>query len=168
MERTHSSPPSSPASHPASGVQPPEQVTETPDPTLPSATPRVAFGNVARGTVAQKMAVEVSVVRDPAALKALEPEWRALAASAPGALFRGPDWLLPWWDAYAPALTATPHVLVGRGNGGELVAIAPLYQRNLKIALLEARELRLMGDAGPRPPSLDLIARAGWEDRAGA
>src|SRR5690348_6955363 len=149
MERTHSSPPSSPASHPASGVQPPEQVTETPDPTLPSATPRVAFGNVARGTVAQKMAVEVSVVRDPAALKALEPEWRALAA-------------------YAPALTATPHVLVGRGDGGELVAIAPLYQRNLKIALLEARELRLMGDAGPRPPSLDLLARAGWEDRAGA
>ena len=26
----------------------------------------------------------------------------------------------------------------------------------------------MMGDAGPRPPSLDLLARPGWEDRAGA
>jgi len=111
--------------------------------------------------------VDVSVVRDLAALRALEPEWRALAADGPGALFRGPDWLLPWWDAYHVTLHATPHVLVGRAEG-ELVAIAPLYQRTLKVALLEARELRLWGDAGPRPPALDLVARTGWEDRAGA
>ena len=25
----------------------------------------------------------------------------------------------------------------------------------------------MIGDAGPRPPALDLLARAGWEDRAG-
>ena len=31
----------------------------------------------------------------------------------------------------------------------------------------DTRELRMMGDAGPRPPSLDLLCRAGWEDRCG-
>jgi GNAT superfamily N-acetyltransferase len=134
---------------------------------MPTATQRVAFGNVAHGTVTRKMAVDVSVVRDLAALRALEPEWRALAATGTGALFRGPDWLLPWWDAYHTTLNALPHVLVGRAEG-ELVAIAPLYQRTLRVAMLEARELRLMGDAGPRPPSLDLVAKPGWEDRAGA
>jgi GNAT superfamily N-acetyltransferase len=132
-------------------------------------TQRVAFGNTLRGTLPpKKMAADVSVVREVSALRALDAEWRALAATAPGALFRGPDWLLPWWEAYAQTLAAQPHVLVARGDGGELVAIAPLYHRTLKIALLEARELRLMGDAGPRPPALDIVARAGWEDRAGA
>jgi GNAT superfamily N-acetyltransferase len=38
----------------------------------------------------------------------------------------------------------------------------------VKVALLDTRELRMMGDAGPRPPSLDLLSRPGWEDRAGA
>jgi GNAT superfamily N-acetyltransferase len=38
----------------------------------------------------------------------------------------------------------------------------------VKVALLDTRELRMIGDAGPRPPSLDLLARTGWEDRAGA
>ncbi len=49
-----------------------------------------------------------------------------------------------------------------------MVALAPLYRRTAKVALLDTREVRMMGDAGPRPPSLDLLARPGWEDRAGA
>jgi GNAT superfamily N-acetyltransferase len=144
-------------------------VAESTDHALPSATPRVASGNDLRGTVAAKMAVDVSVVRDIAALAALEAEWRAFAQAAPGtgALFRGPDWMLRWWDAYHATLHAQPRVLVGRADG-ELVALAPLYARTIKVAMLEARELRLFGDAGPRPPALDLIARTGWEDRAGA
>src|SRR5205823_5325151 len=67
------------------------------------------------------------------------------------------------------------HVLVGRSTEddatgtktGDIVCLAPLYRRTVKVALLDTRELRMMGDAGPRPPSLDLLARAGWEDRAG-
>src|SRR5258706_5850679 len=98
MALTPSSPPSSSGAPPAPGVQTSRQVTETPDPTLPSAPSRVAFGNVDRGTLAKKMAVDVSVVRDPTALRALEPQWRALAATASRPLLRGPDWLLPWWD----------------------------------------------------------------------
>lgn len=147
------------------------------DPTTPTATRPVAIGNTAaRDTFEKRMAIDVSVVRDLAALRAVEAEWRALAGSGPGALFRGPDWLIPWWHAYHNTLGAELHVLVGRASetetsgvpAGTIVCLAPLYRRTVKVALLDTRELRMMGDAGPRPPSLDLLARAGWEDRAGA
>jgi len=122
------------------------------------------------------MGIEVSVVRDLTALRALEPEWREIAATGPGALFRGPDWLIPWWLAYHNTLAAELHVMVGRASEadaqgtkvGDIVCLAPFYRRTIKIAMLDTRELRMMGDAGPRPPALDLLARRGWEDRAGA
>jgi GNAT superfamily N-acetyltransferase len=152
-----------------------------PDPTLdatPLATPHVANRNAARArrdTFEKRMAIDVSVVRDLTALRAIEAEWRALASHGPGALFRSPDWLIPWWLAYHNTLHSELHVLVGRAteadataNAGEMVCLAPLYRRTIKVALLDTRELRMMGDAGPRPPSLDLLARPGWEDRAGA
>ena len=121
------------------------------------------------------MAVDVSVVRDIAVLRAIEAEWRALAGVGSGGLFRGPDWLIPWWQAYHATLAAELYVVVGRATEadatgvapGEIVCLAPLYRRTVKVALLDTRELRMIGDAGPRPPSLDLLARAGWEDRAG-
>ena len=123
------------------------------------------------------MAIDVSVIRDLAALRALEAEWRALAAATggTGALFRGPDWLIPWWLAYHATLAAELHVLVGRATeadtsgvaAGQIVCLAPLYRRTIKVALLDTRELRMLGDAGPRPPALDLLARPGWEDRGG-
>src|SRR5262245_5435812 len=92
-----------------------------------------------RDNVAPRMAVDVSVVRDIAALQAIEAEWRALAGMGTGALFRGPDWLIPWWQAYHATLAAELHVLVGRaaesdGSGttaGELVCLAPLYRRTV-------------------------------------
>ena len=130
-----------------------------------------------RASVPQRMAIEVTVAKDLDALRAIESEWRALAAAAGNTLFRGPDWLLPWWSAYHATLSASPFVLIGRSTEadaatgvtiGDIVCIAPLYRRTVKVALLETHELRMIGDAGPRPPSLDLIARAGWEDRAGA
>ena len=132
-----------------------------------------ARGVVGRGNVAKRMAIDVSVVRDLTALRAIEAEWRSLASAGAGPLFRGPDWLLPWWHAYHNTLAAELHVLVGRvaeGDpaAGEIVCIAPLYRRTVKVALLDTRELRMLGDAGPRPPSLDLLAAPGWEDRAGA
>ncbi len=113
------------------------------------------------------MSIEVTVVRDAEQLAAIEGPWRELAKSSGSELFRGPAWLVPWWHAYQRALGAELHVLCGRVDG-ELVALAPLYRRTTKVALLELTELRLMGDAGPRPPALDLLAAPGWEDRAGA
>jgi GNAT superfamily N-acetyltransferase len=142
-------------------------------PVTTTATRAVANGNApARDTFEKRMPIDVSVVRDLGALRALEAEWRALAGSGPGALFRGPDWLIPWWLAYHNTLGAELHVLVGRATEGpetgHIVCLAPLYRRTVKVALIDTRELRMMGDAGPRPPALDLLARTGWEDRAGA
>ena len=146
----------------------------SPDELSTSATPVVADDNTARGTVGSRMAIDVSVVRDLAALRSLEAEWRVLA-NGPGGVFRGPDWLIPWWLAYHNTLHAELHVVVGRavtaGDGlaaGDVVFMAPLYRRTVKHALLDTRELRMIGDAGPRPPALDLMSRSGWEDRAGA
>jgi ribosomal protein S18 acetylase RimI-like enzyme len=157
-----------------------------PEQTSSSSTPPVANSNapalVRRDTFERRMAIDVSVVRDLTALRAIESEWRELASAGPGALFRGPEWLIPWWLAYHNTLHAELHVLVGRANQdgidgreapdatakvGDIVCLAPLYRRTVKVALLDTRELRMMGDAGPRPPSLDLLARTGWEDRAG-
>lgn len=114
------------------------------------------------------MSVEFSVIRDLAGLHALEGAWRDLAAKGgSGALFRGPEWLLPWWHAYHQALGAELHVMVGTADG-TLVCVAPLYLRTVKVPLAHVRELRMMGDAGPRPPALDLLVEPGWEDKAGA
>src|SRR5512138_553538 len=78
----------------------------------------VADGNTTglarRDNVATRMAVDVSVVRDMAALRAIEAEWRALASVGGSGLFRGPDWLIPWWQAYHATLGAELHFLVGR------------------------------------------------------
>src|SRR3712207_5214734 len=70
---------------------------------------------IVHGNVATRMAIEVTVVRELTQLRALEAEWRGLAVAAgAGALFRGPDWLIPWWSAYHATLGAELHVLVGR------------------------------------------------------
>ena len=114
------------------------------------------------------MNVELSLVRDLTSLRALEPEWRTLAQlGGSGALFRGPDWLIPWWLHYHQALGAELAVVIGRVDG-ELVSLAPFYTRAIKLPLIEGKELRLMGDAGPRPPALDLLVKPGAEDKVGA
>src|SRR5687767_1491851 len=118
-----------------------------------NATDAVADGNaraLARhDNVAKRMAIDVTVVRDLTALRAIESEWRGLAGAS---LFRGPDWLLPWWSAYHATLGAELHVLVGRATEadssgvavGDIVCIAPLYRRTVKVALLDTRELRMI------------------------
>ncbi len=119
------------------------------------------------GKVRASMSVDFTVVRELEALTELAEPWRALARlGGSGALFRGPDWVLPWWHAYQRMLAAELCVLVGREDG-ELVCLAPLYLRTVK-GLVDVNELRMLGDAGPRPPALDLLVRPGLEERAGA
>jgi ribosomal protein S18 acetylase RimI-like enzyme len=114
------------------------------------------------------MSIELLLIRDLTELTALADSWRELTErSAKGSLFRGPDWLLPWWHAYHQVLHAELHVLIGRAEG-ELVCVAPFYSRLGRGAPgLKVREIRLLGDAGPRPPTLDLVMAPGYEDRAG-
>ncbi|GAB4525018.1 MAG: hypothetical protein Tsb0020_43060 [Haliangiales bacterium] len=114
------------------------------------------------------MSVEFSLIHDFAALDALREPWRALAErGGTGALFRGPDWLLPWWHAYQKVLQAELYVLAGH-DGQELICLAPFYRRTVRWGPgIKMREIRLLGDAGPRPPALDLLFEPGREDEAG-
>ena len=115
------------------------------------------------------MTVEFSLINEHSELYALRDDWSALAEQGgTGALFRGPDWLLPWWHAYHQVLQAELHVLIGREQG-QMVCLAPFYIRTARRGpALKVREIRLLGDAGPRPPALDLLFVPGVEDRAGA
>lgn len=115
------------------------------------------------------MTVEFSIVTNVSELETLREPWRELAGQGgAGALFRGPDWLVPWWHAYRQVLHAELYVLAGR-DSGQLVCLAPLYTRVARRGPgLKLREIRLLGDAGPRPPALDLLFAPGYEDRAGS
>jgi len=110
------------------------------------------------------MSVAWSIVDTVVALTAIEDEWRVLAdAGERGSRFRGPVWLLPWWHAYNRVLCAELRVMVGR-DGSDLVCLAPFYMRVARTApALKVRELRLLGDAGPRPPAYDILVRPGYE-----
>lgn len=114
------------------------------------------------------MAIEFHVVTEISEVEPLREEWDALARlGGGGALFRGPAWLVPWWHAYHRCLGAELRLFVGREDGA-LVCIAPFYVRSTRLGPgLKLRELRLLGDAGPRPPALDILIRPGVEDRAG-
>ncbi len=112
--------------------------------------------------------VRVSEIRESAALSSIEPVWAELAkTSAGGGVLAGPDWLLPWWHAYHVVLDAEPLVLVATLDE-TIVGIAPLYTRVSRITGVKVREVRMMGDAGPRPPALDLLAADGCEEAVGA
>lgn len=115
------------------------------------------------------MSIELTVIDDINALREIEQEWSELArAGGSGALFRGPEWLVPWWHAYHAVLGASLRAFVGRADGA-LVCLAPLYCRLARVGPgVRVREVRLLGDAGPRPPSLDLLVAAGFEEACGA
>lgn len=64
------------------------------------------------------------VIRTPAELRRMEPEWEALWRRAPGATpFQSPYWLLPWLQHFGGEELYT---VIVRGSD-ELAALAPLY-----------------------------------------
>lgn len=73
---------------------------------------------------------EVSVITDPAGLVALTPAWRELWRKCSVATpFQSPDWLLPWWDVFAPGELR----VVAVHENGELTAVAPLYRDGSRL-----------------------------------
>ncbi len=127
---------------------------------------RRAAGTRARLRVTSRaVALALELIDDPGRLSELAPDWEALTlATGEGTLLRGPAWALLWFQHYGPAFQAKPHVLVARADG-KVVGIAPLYERVVRIGPgVKAKEIRMIGDAGPRPPTLDLIVLAGHEE----
>jgi len=114
------------------------------------------------------MPLSLTLIRDLEGLRAVEGELAEfVAASAKPSVFRGPQWLLSWWHSYQQILAAELHVYLGR-DGDDLVGFAPLYKRVARHGPgIKLTELRLMGDAGPRPPAPDLLVAPGYEERFG-
>jgi GNAT superfamily N-acetyltransferase len=111
---------------------------------------------------------ELYTITSVAGLKEIAGEWAELARRAGGSLFRGPEWLLPWWHEYHRVLAAELRVEIAT-EGGRLVALAPFYTRvGKRRPGLKLKEIRLLGDAGPRPPALDLLVEPGHEEEIGA
>ena len=70
---------------------------------------------------------ETTLITDPAGLAALKPAWRALWQRCPAATpFQSPEWLLPWWDMFAPGSLRVIAVY----EAGELTGLAPLYAQD--------------------------------------
>ena len=68
--------------------------------------------------------MNAEIIRTPDALATLEEEWWRLFHQTPALTpFSSPAWLLPWWQVFAPGALCS----VAVRNGGDLVALAPLY-----------------------------------------
>ena len=114
------------------------------------------------------MAIRLEVIDEVEALHGLAEAWQANADDA-GVLplFRGPRWLLAWWRAYQRQLGAELYTLA-IFDDAELVGLAPFYRREARRSPSRSVvEIRLVGDAGPRPPALGILAKPGYQERVG-
>jgi CelD/BcsL family acetyltransferase involved in cellulose biosynthesis len=77
-------------------------------------------------------ALETEIIRDPATLAALVPDWWSLWRRVPQTTpFQSPAWLMPWWDVFATGQLAS----VAVRDGQSLVALAPLYLESGPLGL---------------------------------
>ena len=108
----------------------------------------------------QRGNIVAETVTDAAGLERLADEWRALADSCPAAtIFQTYEWNAVWWRRLGQGPGRRLHVIALRGDGGELVGLAPLMTSFWRGSLL--RLLSFMG-AGASDYT-DLIAAPGYE-----
>jgi CelD/BcsL family acetyltransferase involved in cellulose biosynthesis len=94
------------------------------------------------------VSVRVEWLRDLRAIEALEPEWRALAASVRGrTTLVSCDFVLPWYRHYAGR--AGQPLLGTAREGGALVGLAPLMARPARLGGLPVRSVQF-ATAGAR------------------
>ncbi|HWM84901.1 MAG TPA: hypothetical protein VNO33_03660, partial [Kofleriaceae bacterium] len=116
------------------------------------------------------MSLELRTITGLAGLKEVAEPWRELTGRSAGgpSIFRTPSWLMPWWHAYQRGLGAELRVVAGFAED-RLVALAPFYIRvGRRGPRLKLKEIRLLGDAGPRPPALDLLVEPAFEEEFGS
>lgn len=66
-------------------------------------------------------------------LAAIAPAWRELWSRVPNTTpFQSPDWLLPWWDIFAPGELR----VIAIWHAGDLVGVAPLYRDSQPVPRL--------------------------------
>ena len=102
--------------------------------------------------------VVVEIVEDSWGFAALEEEWDDLHRQSPQATpFQSWAWLYSWWEHYAGGHEL--RLITVRGEGGLLVGVVPLMlQRRWGFG-------RLLFIGTGISDYLDIIVRAGWEDK---
>lgn len=102
-----------------------------------------------RGVVAAGGGVEVEVLTALDAVRGVADDWSDLLDRAlDSEPFLGPEWLVPWWEAFDPG----PMAFVAARSDGRLIGVAPLYVANEQFLWAQRRVLRLWGNAYcPRP-----------------
>jgi CelD/BcsL family acetyltransferase involved in cellulose biosynthesis len=90
--------------------------------------------------------LSTSVITDPTRLRALRPEWEALAArSADSELPLHPTWLLTWWDVFGGEGRRSLRSLVFH-DGDRLVGLAPLLgRRHVHRPGIPFRRIEMLG-----------------------
>jgi CelD/BcsL family acetyltransferase involved in cellulose biosynthesis len=99
-------------------------------------------------------------------LQPLVPQWEDLLASIPDAsIFNTWEYLAPWWRAFSGGQKL--QVLAFRDATSRLMGLAPLTLSAKRIAGMNVRVVRLMGD-GNYSDHLDILARPGAEEGVAA
>jgi CelD/BcsL family acetyltransferase involved in cellulose biosynthesis len=116
-------------------------------------------------------AVQVERLSTTPALRALEPEWKALLAACPGApLAATPLWLATWWEVYGEGRELC--LLTARDASGTLVGLAPLLLRSVRHrGMLPFRRLEFLGSGEVEEEEigsdyLDFLIHPDWEAAA--
>ncbi len=103
----------------------------------------------------------VSVLRDPAELLRLRPQWHELNESArAGCLFLAPDWLDPWWRLFGQGREL--RVICVR-EGEKLIGLWPLFSQRERLGGVEVERIAFVGDGATGCDYLDLLAAPGRE-----
>lgn len=102
------------------------------------------------------MTLQRQVLGEVAAVEAIHPQWRELAARAAGSPLQAPDWLLPLARRYLAS--DAPRVVTWRREG-RLVGIAPMSLLADRPRPRPLRQLYFWGTTGPRMRGLvDVLA----------
>lgn len=116
----------------------------------------------------QEPRASAGIVLEPRVYESLESaeelreEWEALLEAYPySTTFSTWEWLASWWRAYAR--NDQPLVLAFRDGAGSLIAVAPLGLTTRRVAGVNLRSLRLIGDGSFDSDNLDLPVRPGCE-----
>lgn len=111
--------------------------------------------------------LSIKEIEHNADFERLGSEWNGLLSqSESDTVFLTWEWLSTWWRIYGSGKKL--RVITAVDENGDLVAIAPLYQRFRKACPgLTIREVRFLGTGEDVSPDyLDIIVKRGWEAAA--
>ncbi|HUW84345.1 MAG TPA: GNAT family N-acetyltransferase [Phycisphaerae bacterium] len=113
-------------------------------------------------TLAVRLPLTSTLVRDIHTLEAISQQWDALLAESdtPQAFFSSSTCNVPFWHGYGKQRELA--VVLVRDGHGELVGAAPFYAETTGRWLSRHRRLALLGSPESGADYLDILTRPGW------